>query len=71
MRIEVGIVEREGFAAAVIFRVDGGLTLREPTLMWLGKDDKAEIIRQARAVVADLKAHGITVANDHLLDEIR
>ena len=69
MKINLNIIESEGFIARVALQTDEGLLLTtSPSILWAGKEDKEKIIRTFNSFVDFLVEHGIIIEN---LDEFK
>lgn len=72
MKIEIGVDQHDGFVRHVLFRIDGGLTLKSHhrSLPFAGQDARREIAQQLRDVVAQFEKDGHTVTGQQWLEEI-
>ena len=71
MRVQVGVIEQEGFLASVAVRFENGLTLRNtgPAFHWQGTAKQKEAIHKFREVIAQLQALGVEVCGMELLEQ--
>ena len=64
MNIHVHILKKEGFTFAIALSFENGLELRTTKdLIWGGKQQKQEVVRQVKELLTHLQSNGFTIEN--------
>jgi hypothetical protein len=70
LKVDVGVVTKEGFTAAFLLRFDDGVMFRTHTdLLWCDRETKTRVLANFLATLAKLEAMGASVTGSENLDE--